>query len=66
MAALNEQLHIEDDTLDLEEGDEPPPVRVSTLFSTLSLTYNHNFLYQPSLSWGVLTLCNEPFETNLD
>lgn len=27
MAELNEQVHIEDDTLDLEEGDEPPPVR---------------------------------------
>ena len=29
MAELNEQVHIEDDTLDLEEGDEPPPVRCS-------------------------------------
>lgn len=25
MAELNEQVHIEDDTLDLEEGEEPPP-----------------------------------------
>jgi len=27
MAELNEQRHIEDDTLEMEDGDEPPPVR---------------------------------------
>lgn len=36
MAELNEQVHIEDDTLDLEEGDEAPPVRLQCCGASLS------------------------------